>query len=267
MPSRNFNMVLLGLCALFVFGCNSDHDTANIFSIISVNEESPGEIFYLNTVKNSFFLLDSKGRLVPEKIEGKDYYKSGQNEYVLKRKFNTRKTALIVMDPWEDSGSDILNKHFRPVLRNKLIPLVLKAVDWNIPVIALTNDPDKKSACYDSKIAPELEKLANENRINVLYHQDFDSESFAKLLRKSGIDTLIYSGFASNICVVGRELGIIPMKPKGFRLFFVPEASAAVEDKDSWHSGDLHKATTTIISQAFGELIDLEEFLSLPTVQ
>ena len=77
------------------------------------------------------------------------------------------------------------------------------------------------------------------------------------------IDTLIYSGFASNMCVIGRDLGMIPMQIKGFRLFFVPEASAAVEFQDSWKNNALHESTTLMISQWVGELINLNDFLSL----
>ncbi|ACO74626.1 hypothetical protein LHK_01640 [Laribacter hongkongensis HLHK9] len=77
------------------------------------------------------------------------------------------------------------------------------------------------------------------------------------------IDTLIYSGFASNMCVIGRELGMIRMQSKGFRLFFVPEASAAVEFGESWDTGEIHKSTTLLISHWIGELISLKDFLLL----
>ena len=51
------------------------------------------------------------------------------------------------------------------------------------------------------------------------------------------------------MCLIGRELGMIPMKNQGFRLYFVPEASAAVERKDSWRSSDAHEDATQLISQ------------------
>jgi predicted TPR repeat methyltransferase len=42
---------------------------------------------------------------------------------------------------------------------------------------------------------------------------------------------------------------MIPMKNQGFRLYFVPEASAAVERKDSWRNSDAHEDATQLISQ------------------
>lgn len=68
------------------------------------------------------------------------------------------------------------------------------------------------------------------------------------------------------MCVIGREMGMIPMTTKGVRLFFVPEASAAVEFGESWDTDAIHKSTTSLISQWVGELIDFDSFMNiLPT--
>lgn len=80
-------------------------------------------------------------------------------------------------------------------------------------------------------------------------------------MRSQGIDSLIYIGFASNMCVIGRRMGMIPMVHEGFKLFFVPEASAAVEYPDTWQDQSIHRATTRIISQWIAEVIDYEEFM------
>jgi hypothetical protein len=63
------------------------------------------------------------------------------------------------------------------------------------------------------------------------------------------------------MCVIGRRMGMIPMTHRGFRIFFVPEASAAVEYADTWHDQSMHKATTKIISQWIAEIIDYDEFM------
>lgn len=57
------------------------------------------------------------------------------------------------------------------------------------------------------------------------------------------------------MCVLGRPAGIINMLQEGFSLFFIPEASAAMETKDTWESQKIHKATTKIISQSMAKLI------------
>ena len=222
-----------------------------------------GQTYTLATRGRSYFARDSSGNLIPEQSEGRRYYKVGEEEYTYQRTLNSAKTALVVMDPWEDSGSDFLNRYYAGIARDKLLPLVSKAIELGMPVLVLTNDPKKTPDAYGSKVFPELQAMADKRALRVLYHQDFDGSRFADYLRSQGVDTLIYSGFASNMCVIGRDLGMIPMAIKGFRMFFVPEASAAVEFKDSWHTGAVHQATTSLISQWVGELIDLRAFLGL----
>ncbi len=166
------------------------------------------------------------------------------------------------MDPWEDSGSSFLNNYFDPIIKGSLLPLIEKSLTLNIPVIVLTNAP-VENADYSNKVHPAIDALAKLGKVHIVYHQETDSSRFSEWLRRMSIDTLIYSGIASNMCVIGRDLGMIPMQGKGFRLFFVPEASAAVEFGESWNTGEIHKSTTILISQWVGELISLNDFLVL----
>lgn len=230
---------------------------------ISVNNPEENYVYRMNTQLRSFFLRDEKGGLVPIQIDGKRYFKPGEDIYNNNREIEKNRTALIVMDPWEDSGSDFLNKHFAPVYYASVLPLVNKAVELNLPIIILTNDPSKTNVDYGSRVYPELRLLTEQGKAKILFHQDYNGDSFAKYLNENGINTLIYSGFASNMCVIGRPMGMIPMQTHGFKLYFVPEASAGVEFQDSWDTGAVHEATTKIISQWVGELIDLKEFMSL----
>ena len=126
----------------------------------------------------------------------------------------------------------------------------------------LTNR-SQESADYGSQIHPDIEEFANSNKVVLVYHQDTNSDKFAKWLGDRSIDTLIYCGFASNMCVIGLDLGMISMRLKGFRLFFVPEASAAVEFKESWETGAIHHSTTILISQWLAEIIALSDFFLL----
>src|SRR6185295_11016030 len=106
-----------------------------------------------------------------------------------------------------------------------------------------------------------LEDLVKTGGASLLYHQDFDDREFASYLQAQGIKSLVYIGFASNMCVLGRKMGMISMKNLGFQIFFVPQASASLEYLDSWDNQSIHKATTKIISQGFAELIDYDEFM------
>jgi nicotinamidase-related amidase len=229
----------------------------------SLNQSPAVKRVELNTLSRSFFARDEKGMLVPETRDGRRYYKVDEGTYRFSRSIDIGRTALLVMDPWEDSGSEFLNAHFDPVLKKSLLPLIEKSLSLGMPVVVLTNAPSM-GVDYGSSVHPEIEKLAQDDNVAIIYHQNTDRTEFVRWLQGMSIDTLIYSGFASNMCVIGRPLGMIPMQGMGFRLFFVPEASAAVEFENTWEFGRIHEATTFLISQWVGELISLNDFLSIP---
>ena len=69
------------------------------------------------------------------------------------------------------------------------------------------------------------------------------------------------------MCVIGRSMGMIPMKTKGFRLFFIPDASAAIEFSNSWETGQIHQSTTLLISQWVAELIEFQNFMKTELIK
>ena len=54
---------------------------------------------------------------------------------------------------------------------------------------------------------------------------------------------------------------MIPMVQQGFKTYFVPEASVAVETEGTWQSGSVHRETTNIISQWIAEIMHYDEFM------
>lgn len=155
-----------------------------------LNKNTVDYVFQIKTTSRSFFARDETGNLIPEQKNGKKYYQVGENVYDFSRPINTNKTALIVMDPWEDSGSSFLNDYYKPVTKKKLIPLINKSITLGIPVIVLTNSP-LESADYGNKVAPEIESPAKQGKLHIIYHQSTDSRGFSEWLRDMGVDTLI----------------------------------------------------------------------------
>jgi nicotinamidase-related amidase len=233
----------------------------------SVSSTAPSASAYkVTTYRQSYFKLNSSGSL--EEKSGLPF--RSEDMYRFERTINPSATAVVVMDPWVDMVSTHLNEFYGQITKSRIMPLVKKALERGHPIIVLTNDPDKVD--YNTNIYPELAAIASNSysgsykeKIDVLYHQDYDDESFAAYLRSNGISTLIYTGFASNMCVIGRRMGMIPMSHHGFQLFFVPEASAAVEYKDTWDNQTIHHATTEIISQWIAEIIDYDVFMHATT--
>ena len=221
----------------------------------SVESATPGTSYQITTYRQSYFKLNSNGAL--EEENGLPF--RSEETYRFERVIDPGATAIIVMDPWVDMASAHLNETYGRITESRVLPLVTKALERGHPVIVLTNDPEKVE--YNTNIHPELSALASSGKIEVIYHQDLDDGEFAAHLRSKGINALVYTGFASNMCVIGRRMGMIPMVHHGFKLFFVPEASAAVEYPDTWDSQSIHHATTQIVSQWIAEIIDYDDFI------
>ncbi len=211
--------------------------------------------YQVTSYRHSYFKLNSSGAL--ELKSGLPY--RFEDLYRFERTIHPGKTAIVIMDPWVDMASTHLNKTYGMIIETRILPLAKKAFERGHSIIALTNDPD--SVEYNTNIHPELSAMASSGELSILYHQDLDDEKFAEYLHSKGINTLIYMGFASNMCVIGRRMGMIPMGLQGFRLFFVPQASAAVEYQDTWDNQLIHQITTKIISQSIAEIIDYEMFM------
>ncbi len=212
--------------------------------------------YILPTYSLSYFSLTSEGDLdlknaLPYPSEGTYHYR---------RAINPIESAIIVMDPWIDMPSEYLNDYYGKISETKIVPLVKAARTKGHPVIVLTNDCN--SVSYSCRVTDELQEMIDKNQINVFYHQEMDGDRFSDYLKRQNINTLAYVGFASNMCVIGRKTGMIPMKHKGFRLFFVPEASAAVEEQGTWEDQSVHKATTKLISQWIAEIVEYEAMMN-----
>lgn len=207
------------------------------------------------TEKYSYYLLDDSGNLV---------YSNGfpiieDRKYFITSDIDPIQTAIIVMDPWIDSPCDFLNEYYLESFEKYLYPLVCRAKSIGHQVIILTNDP--AHVRYTTKIDNRLVALIDNQQVHLLYHHNFNETSFSHWLAGRNINTLIYTGYASNMCIIGRRLGMIMMLHQNYRLFFVPETSGAIETKDSWDTGEIHQIMTTVISQWIAKLIHWDDFM------
>jgi nicotinamidase-related amidase len=205
--------------------------------------------------RQSYFLLDDQGGLV----ERDGLPVRAEKIYRFQRTIDPAKTAVIVMDPWIDMASEHLNEYYSRIAESRVVPLVNEALKRGHRVLVLTNDP--KTVKYNTKIHPQLAALVDEGKATLLYHQDLDDDAFAEYLHKAGINTLVYTGFASNMCVIGRRMGMMPMVQQGFKTYFVPEASAAVETEGTWETGSVHRETTNLIAQWIAEIVHYDDFM------
>jgi len=119
------------------------------------------------------------------------------------------------------------NARHEQVLNERIVPLVALAGSKGFPIIMLANDP--KVISSSTRTSQELADLLDTCRAETISHGQMTREGFPEHLRALHIENLVYMGFAANVCVIGREPGMIPMLNRGLNLFFIPEASAACE--------------------------------------
>ncbi len=62
----------------------------------------------------------------------------------------------------------------------------------------------------------------------------FYSDVLDQYLRDRGVDTLIYTGFAADMCLLGAEGGARPMLARGYRCIVMRDATVGVESPDTF---------------------------------
>ena len=139
------------------------------FDLPKLNQNQLDYVFQIKTTSRSYYARNELGSLIPEQRNDKSYYQVGENIYNFSRPIHTNKTVLIVMDPWEDSGSSFLNDYYKPVLK-KIVPLIDKSINLGIPVVVLTNSP-LESVDYSNKVDPKIESLAKQGKLQIIDHQ------------------------------------------------------------------------------------------------
>lgn len=140
----------------------------------------------------------------------------------------TDRTAYIIIDPWCDAGSSYLNAMITKAIDEYVLPLANRFADCGARIIIATNKPPLTPNAIDYR----LQSLVDSGLAEIVYHQDLDTPEKIVALLES-VDTLVFAGFAANMCVLFRPLGIISLYSQFSgdskkTMYFVPEATAGV---------------------------------------
>jgi nicotinamidase-related amidase len=87
------------------------------------------------------------------------------------------------------------------------------------------------------------------------------TDQFDAWLRGKGIDTLIYTGFATNLCVLDAPAGMKPMAGLGYRCVILREATLAVEFPDTMAERTCTQVALRYIESWVGYTASVQEFL------
>ena len=87
--------------------------------------------------------------------------------------------------------------------------------------------------------APEDEVVLNGDQLN-------------NMLRDRGVNTIVYTGFSTNACLLEAPGGLLDMRKRKYRLVIVRDATAALEDTVSGRDRQNMKTAIRHIEQQFG---------------
>ncbi|MFQ6096857.1 MAG: cysteine hydrolase family protein [Armatimonadota bacterium] len=89
----------------------------------------------------------------------------------------------------------------------------------------------------------------------------YQTAQFDRALRRRGIENLIYTGFATDMCILRAPGGIEPMAPFGYRLFLVRDATLGVEQPDTLRERIATRWAIRYFETHYGDTITTEEFV------
>jgi len=166
-------------------------------------------------------------------------------------------TALVLIDVWSDHPNDGWMKRARQLTADKLVPLI---------TLARRHDMMVFHAPHDRPIAADMQPQKGE--INLDDAGIADTQGFHRYLQAQGVNTLIYAGYSSNVCVLHRPVGIIWMKQKGYNVILIRDCTIAFENPETlegqWanklaiHSVEIHWGQTTTLQNLADALRDQE---------
>lgn len=121
--------------------------------------------------------------------------------------------------------------------------------------------PQMKSLCAatnnrvgerEHEIVDELRPLPNERIFNKITPSAFTSTPIEIVLRTYGVDTLLFTGVSTNMCV---EHTMRDAASYGFYCFLVEDACGA-------DSPEMHEAAVTVVQRLYGAVVSTDETIS-----
>jgi nicotinamidase-related amidase len=82
-----------------------------------------------------------------------------------------------------------------------------------------------------------------------------------RILRKRGIVNLIYSGFATDMCILNAEGGIGPMFNLGYQVLLIREATLGVEMPDWFEQRIATRWAIRFVETHYGDTIGFADFM------
>lgn len=90
----------------------------------------------------------------------------------------------------------------------------------------------------------------------------YQTGQFDRILRRRGIENLIYSGFATDMCLLRAAGGIEPMFGLGYRVYLMRDATIGVEMPDMFEERRVTEYAVRFFETHFGDTVGSEEYIA-----
>ena len=156
--------------------------------------------------------------------------------------------ALILIDVWSDHPIKGWAQRAEENVAAKLLPLVESARKHGILIVHCPHGESPH---------PLVRPLTTE----LVLDGQGEKTRLVQTLRQKGIRRLLYAGYASNMCVLTRPVGIIEMSRKGYDVIFVRAASLAIETPDFLERDLTHQVATYMVETNWGVSTSVDDVL------
>jgi len=89
----------------------------------------------------------------------------------------------------------------------------------------------------------------------------YQTGQFDRALRRRGIENLVYTGFATDMCVLRAPGGVEPMCGFGYRLFLIRDATLGVECPDTFEERIATRWAIRYFETHFGDTLTVEDWV------
>lgn len=199
--------------------------------------------------------------------------------------------AIVLVDVWDHHYLKDTEARTEVVIAEKLAPLLAACRSVRLPIIhapsssqarqhpnwvRLVSDNERaaasdwpppafrnKTGAYQSyqrplePREPELVRLRAERKLHPQVQPLDDEpvvasgEELHRYCRQQGILFLLYAGFNTNACILGRDYGTLAMSRRGYEIVMIRDCTAGMESRD----------TQPTLSQTCGAVLFLEMFV------
>jgi nicotinamidase-related amidase len=188
-------------------------------------------------------------------IDGGRYDTELDSKYIPTREtIALNKSALLLIDVWENHPNDGWTERARGNVATKIAPLLDRARRNQMTIL---HAPHRQTIARDARPLP--------GEINLDDADLASTEALDRFLRLHGIQTLFYAGYATNLCVLNRPVGIIRMSQRGYKIILVRDATIALETPETLHGEWQKTVAIDMVEQNWGvttTLADLEGALT-----